>query len=129
LIIHHAKKYWKRAIKSNGQIYDIYTKNPFTENVLNSLGGLAIDHFVPWRFVLHDRLWNLVPTFGRPNSSKSDNLPDRDFLDDFCNIQILGLKANIDWEKPKKTEKNKKEDSELTPIFRTHLKKVGVSFL
>ena len=104
-----ARNYWKRAIKSNEQVYDIYTKNPFTENALNRLGGLAIDHFVPWRFVLHDRLWNLVPTFGRPNSSKSDNLPDRDFLDDFCNIQILGLKANIDWEKPENIEKNKKK--------------------
>ena len=37
---------------------------------------ISIDHFVPWSYVAHDELWNLVPTTQNVNSSKSNNLPD-----------------------------------------------------
>ena len=36
-----------------------------------------IDHFLPWSFVLEDRLWNLVPSCQSCNSSKSDGVPTR----------------------------------------------------
>ena len=55
---------------------------------------MSVDHFVPWKFVLHDQIWNLVPTFRSPNSSKNDNLPDTAYLDDFCSVQFIGLTAN-----------------------------------
>lgn len=46
---------------------------------------MSIDHFIPWSFVLHDELWNLVPTFRNINSSKSNLLPDSDlYLNKFC---------------------------------------------
>lgn len=36
-----------------------------------------IDHFLPWSFLAHDGLWNLVPVVdGRFNSRKSDQIPD-----------------------------------------------------
>lgn len=34
-----------------------------------------LDHFIPWSFVSHDLLWNLLPINPNINSSKSDNLP------------------------------------------------------
>ena len=37
---------------------------------------ISIDHFVPWSYVAHDELWNLVPTTKAVNSSKNNNLPD-----------------------------------------------------
>lgn len=48
---------------------DIYTDQPLGES-------FAIDHFLPWSFVVHDLLWNLTPVGLRTNSSKSDALPD-----------------------------------------------------
>ena len=78
-------------IDKNPDVYDIYTMRHFTKDALDSLGPMSVDHFVPWKFVLHDQIWNLVPTFRSPNSSKSDNLPDFAYLDDFCSVQFLGL--------------------------------------
>lgn len=49
---------------------------------------MSIDHFIPWRFVLHDEMWNLVPTFKNINSKKSDNLLLFDvYIKDFCDVQ------------------------------------------
>lgn len=39
-----------------------------------------VDHFIPWSFVQSDQLWNLVLTCSTCNSSKSDKLPVRPFL-------------------------------------------------
>ena len=65
---------WKEIIISKN-INDIYTGMNFTKENYDKLGGLSIDHFIPWSFVLHDEMWNLTPTFKNINSSKSDNLP------------------------------------------------------
>jgi hypothetical protein len=36
-----------------------------------------VDHFLPWSFVLDDKLWNLVPSCKTCNSKKSDGVPAR----------------------------------------------------
>ncbi|WP_055669749.1 HNH endonuclease domain-containing protein [Desnuesiella massiliensis] len=82
-----AKKLWKQVISSKN-IKDIYTGNEFNDTNYAKYGLLSIDHFIPWSFVLHDKMWNLTPTFKNINSSKSDNLLDYDlYIDSFCNIQ------------------------------------------
>ena len=35
-----------------------------------------MDHFIPWTFVCHDALWNLVPVSPETNLFKGDRLPD-----------------------------------------------------
>jgi hypothetical protein len=40
-----------------------------------------VDHFIPWSFVQSDHLWNLVLACNQCNSSKSDKLVERGFLD------------------------------------------------
>lgn len=40
-----------------------------------------VDHFIPWSFVQSDQLWNLVLSCNSCNSSKSDKLPEKSFLD------------------------------------------------
>ena len=35
-----------------------------------------LDHFIPWSFVSHDLIWNLIPSDSSINSSKSDKIPD-----------------------------------------------------
>lgn len=66
-----AKKYWKAVIDIT-EIRNIYTGDIMTPD------DLSIDHFVPWSYVAHDELWNLVPTTRAINSSKSNSLPDWD---------------------------------------------------
>jgi hypothetical protein len=83
----NATKLWNNIL-ANVQIKDIYTGQEFNEFNYEKYGALSIDHFIPWSFVLHDEMWNLVPTFKNVNSKKSDNLLVFDkYIDEFCGIQ------------------------------------------
>ena len=53
----------------------------------------SLDHYLPWSFVAHDQLWNLVPTTPEINSSKSNDLPPEKVFDKFVIAQHLGLKT------------------------------------
>lgn len=65
-------KFWDDVIKIGGQVHCIYTGNLIVP------GNYAVDHFMPWSFVAHDQLWNLIPADNSINSSKSDRLPPLD---------------------------------------------------
>lgn len=65
-------KYWDRVIKEQNGIRCIYTNN------LLQVGDYDLDHFIPWSFVAHDQIWNLMPADSSINSSKSNKLPDLD---------------------------------------------------
>ena len=78
---------WKQVIEQK-HISDLYTGLDFNDVNYNEYGVLSIDHFIPWSFVLHDQMWNLVPTFKNINSKKSDNLLHYDtYIDRFCEMQ------------------------------------------
>lgn len=62
--------YWNMVIELSQPLRCIYT------NELLHKGDYALDHFIPWSFVSHDLLWNLIPSDGSINSSKSNKLPD-----------------------------------------------------
>lgn len=80
-------KLWNNII-ADTDIKDIYTGENFDSINYEKYGVLSIDHFIPWSFVLHDKMWNLVPTFKNINSRKSDNLLLFDnYINDFCSIQ------------------------------------------
>ena len=69
-----------------GGVTDIYTGLPVNET------DMSLDHFIPWSFVLHDRLWNLAPVSTAINSSKSDSLPDlNQHLENFCTLQYMAF--------------------------------------
>ena len=79
------RKYWIKYIEEN-RVHDIYTDD------LLRLDNLSIDHFVPWKFVMHDLVWNLIPTTNRVNSSKNDRLPDwKVFFPGFVQFQYNSL--------------------------------------
>jgi hypothetical protein len=69
------RAFWKAVAKAmvehseNLEIRDIYSGLRLGSN-------FDIDHFLPWSFVVHDQLWNLVPVSQSTNSAKSDCLPD-----------------------------------------------------
>ena len=57
-----------------------------------SKDAFDLDHFLPWSFVAHDLMWNLVPADGSVNSSKSNHLPALDkYLAAFVTRQQNGL--------------------------------------
>lgn len=82
----HKKKFWDLVINEIGAISCIYTgKN------LN-IGDYVIEHFVPYQFVAHDLMWNLIPADSSFNSKKSDKLPNFDlYFNSFFEIQKIGV--------------------------------------
>lgn len=92
------QKFWMEFISKNPEEKCIFTgKKLITLNV-------TIDHFLPWSFICHDKLWNLIPTDRSTNSSKSNNLPDLDtYLQPFIEQQVRAIKFHAketkNWEK------------------------------
>ena len=66
-------KYWDTVMSIGGPIKCIYTGRELYP------GDYDLDHFIPWSFVSHDLLWNLIPSDGSVNSSKSNKIPDVSF--------------------------------------------------
>lgn len=66
-------RYWDMAMELGGSIHCIYTGKELHPSEYD------LDHFIPWSFVSHDLLWNLIPADGSINSSKGDKLPDLSF--------------------------------------------------
>lgn len=64
------RNFWDQYIVINGSIECIYTAKRLIKREYD------LDHFVPWSFVSHNLLWNLLPADGGINSSKSNNLPE-----------------------------------------------------
>lgn len=84
-----AKIYWKRLSEVK-PIINIYGDG----KELLSRTDISLDHFVPWSYVAHDELWNLVPTTKSQNSSKSDNLPEwNKYFKRLCEVQYLAYQT------------------------------------
>jgi hypothetical protein len=78
--------YWN-AIARAASLRCIYSGEPLARVE-------ALDHYVPWSFVLHDRIWNLVPVMPRTNSSKGDRLAASVYLDRLIDLQCQALIAS-----------------------------------
>ncbi|MBU5484138.1 HNH endonuclease [Clostridium sp. MSJ-11] len=99
-----ATRLWKEIIVAKN-IKDIYTGKAFVEGNYTNHGVLSIDHFIPWSFVLHDEMWNLVPTFKNINSSKSDKLLNYNrYIDSFCDMQYEAVTYILEKGKEKALE-------------------------
>lgn len=82
--------YWDMVMSIGGPIHCIYTNKKLYPN------SYDLDHFIPWSFVTHDLLWNLIPSDGSINSSKNNKLPDLDFyLPKLSSLQHHSLKLII----------------------------------
>jgi len=84
------KDFWIAAIKGNRD----KIRCPYSNEKIDT-DNFALDHFLPWSFVVHDRLWNLVPTIPEINLHKSDNLPSEKYIysltqDHFYAINRIG---------------------------------------
>jgi len=79
--------YWRRILQTaeGTRLRCIYSGAPLTAE------AFALDHYLPWSFVAHDQLWNLVPAPAGVNSSKSNNIPSGDYFRLFIDLQYDGL--------------------------------------
>jgi hypothetical protein len=88
--LHLAREFWNLVLSRKGQINCIYSEEPLHR------GAYSIDHFLPWRFVAHDSLWNLAPTSRRVNSAKSDCVPDLSYFDRFAQLQHQAIQIVLE---------------------------------
>lgn len=82
-------KFWKSVLKYQS------LKCIYSGQILEP-DRISLDHYLPWSFVAHDQLWNLLPVLPEVNSSKSNNLPSDQYFSEFVNLQHLALITNYD---------------------------------
>ena len=81
-------KFWDAYIETVGSIRCIYTNKTLIAK------DYDLDHFIPWSFVSHNLLWNLLPADSSINSSKSNNLPPLDiYLKPYAELHHNALKT------------------------------------
>jgi hypothetical protein len=74
--------FWNLVVNQLGAVDCIYTGKRL------EIGRFDLDHFVPFNFVSHDLIWNLIPIQPDYNSIKSDKLPRLDkHFDKFFQLQ------------------------------------------
>lgn len=80
--------YWDMVMQLSEPIHCIYTNAELHPQAYD------LDHFMPWSFVTHDLLWNLIPSDGSINSSKNDRIPNMDiYLPRLADLQQHSLKV------------------------------------
>jgi len=80
-----ARRFWTSVQEADFDLKCIYSGERLKK-------GFSLDHFVPWQFVAHDLIWNIVPTSRPVNSSKGNKLPSLSrYLDDFIRLQFESL--------------------------------------
>jgi hypothetical protein len=85
-------------------LHCIYTGKEMTK------GDYAVEHFIPYSFVSHDLIWNLIPADSSFNSTKSDKLPPLDrYFDPFFDLQRTALDVML----------RKKPDNKLLQDYLT----------
>lgn len=80
--LNEQRKFWDIVLGELGTVDCIYTNSKL------EIGNYAVEHFIPYAFVSHDLIWNLIPANPSFNSSKSDKLPVLErFFEPFYNLQ------------------------------------------
>ncbi|MFZ5809999.1 MAG: HNH endonuclease domain-containing protein [Chloroflexota bacterium] len=82
-----ARDFWNLVLSQSVEVTCIYSGEKL------HTGNYSLDHFLPWRFVGHDLLWNLIPVPRAINSLKSDNLPDPAYLDPFAHLHYRAVQT------------------------------------
>jgi transcriptional regulator with XRE-family HTH domain len=82
-------KYWKQILEVQ-PINCIYSRQYLDSK------NMCLDHYLPWPFVAHDQLWNVIPVDFSITSSKSNCLPSEKYFRDFVKLQHFGLKVSYE---------------------------------
>ena len=85
------RKFWNIAINGGLEVRCLYTNKVLEKQ------DYDLDHFIPWSFVSHDLLWNLMPADSSINSSKSNKLPDLNlYLPKLAEAHQAALRINLE---------------------------------
>jgi len=88
--LNQARAFWRQVFDKVDGLTCIYSGEVMKK------GGFSLDHFLPWRFVAHDLLWNIIPTPRIVNSAKSDNLPNLDrYFAPFAQLQYDAIQTVV----------------------------------
>lgn len=68
-LIKQRTNFWDLVLDEIGSVRCIYTGEELKK------GNYAVEHFIPYSFVSHDLIWNLIPANKSFNSSKGNKLP------------------------------------------------------
>ncbi|MCD4745028.1 MAG: HNH endonuclease, partial [Bacteroidales bacterium] len=80
------RNFWNIVLNEIEAFNCIYTGKTLT------VDNFDMEHFIPWSFVAHDQLWNLLPSDSSINSSKSNKLPLLDkYLESFVEAQYQAI--------------------------------------
>ena len=89
------RDFWNLVLSETASLKCIYTGRSL------QVGNFDVEHFIPWSFVSHDQMWNLIPADSSINCSKSNKLPPLDkYFDSFVDMQYEAIKIVFD-KKPK----------------------------
>jgi hypothetical protein len=76
------RKIWRETLPQWPAFSCIYSRQVLTPDAFD------LDHFLPWSYLAHDQLWNLIPASPSANASKSDQLPAFDaYFPQFAEVQ------------------------------------------
>lgn len=79
-------RHWKAILASLGNgARCVYSHRPLEKDLFH------LDHFLPWTFVCHDALWNLLPVMPEANASKGNQLPDPSYLPSVSDLHFRAL--------------------------------------
>lgn len=85
-LIKQRTQFWDPVLKELGSVNCIYTGKKLT------VGAYSVEHFIPYAFVSHDLIWNLIPAYKSFNCSKSDKLPRLEkYFDQFFALQKAAI--------------------------------------
>jgi hypothetical protein len=112
--------------KQRNEFWNIYLQNRearciFTDKKLD-VHDYQVDHFIPFSWVSHDQIWNLVPVSSDFNSLKNDKLPNmKKYFDNFYTIQsdAINLLGN---------KMKKRFQEEYSTVFPNFLKDKHVEY-
>lgn len=82
-----ARKFWNLYFDKKPSVLCIYS------NTILEKHDYSLDHYLPWSYTGHDKLWNLIPTKKSINSSKSNSLPDDKYIKKFTHTQYDALQT------------------------------------
>lgn len=86
------RKFWSFVMQKQHGVESLYTGT-----ILQEMRRCDLDHFLPWSFVAHNQLWNLVPVEKSINSSKNDRLPNLCLLPKMAKIQRKAIHTFVEF--------------------------------
>jgi hypothetical protein len=85
------KEFWNIVLNERPDLQCIYTKKSLTTK------NYVVDHFIPFNFVSHDLIWNLIPAHSDSSSIKSDKLPSLNlYFDSFYELQKTAIQIILE---------------------------------